>query len=190
MTSDRKIAANRHNAARSTGPHSLAGKARSSRNALRHGLAASLAHISAGSEEVERLAQAIMGKGSDPALLYSARTAAEAEFEILRIRTARVALINHMAGDRMIYEPHAKGVKQELFPLARGHPNPKPAAMSGENTRFLRPPVPEAPERTTIAFAQSVSQLAAHDRYERRAMSRRKRALQAIDMASRTARFQ
>ncbi len=40
MTSTNRLAANRRNAQRSTGPRSERGKARSSRNALRHGLCA------------------------------------------------------------------------------------------------------------------------------------------------------
>jgi hypothetical protein len=40
MAPDRQIAANRENAKRSTGPRSEAGKARSARNALKHGLSA------------------------------------------------------------------------------------------------------------------------------------------------------
>jgi hypothetical protein len=40
MASDRQIAANRLNAQQSTGPHSPAGKAKVSRNALKHGLTA------------------------------------------------------------------------------------------------------------------------------------------------------
>ncbi len=38
MTSPAKVAANRRNACRSTGPRTLVGKARSSKNAVRHGL--------------------------------------------------------------------------------------------------------------------------------------------------------
>lgn len=38
MATDKQIAANRRNAARSTGPRSLRGKAKSRMNALRHGL--------------------------------------------------------------------------------------------------------------------------------------------------------
>src|SRR5262245_13693746 len=40
MASERQIAANRRNAARSTGPRTASGKVRSSKNALRHGFAA------------------------------------------------------------------------------------------------------------------------------------------------------
>jgi hypothetical protein len=41
MPSERQIAANRANAKRSTGPKTIAGKLRSSRNAIKHGLSSS-----------------------------------------------------------------------------------------------------------------------------------------------------
>src|SRR3954462_14574520 len=44
-TSPRRLAANRRNALKSTGPRTSAGKKRSSRNALKHGLCASTAIV-------------------------------------------------------------------------------------------------------------------------------------------------
>lgn len=147
MISHRKRAANQRNSARSTGPRTSAGKARSSRNALRHGLAIAVARDAAGSLEIERLSRVITGGRRDPVLLYHARIAAEAELEILRVRAARAALINEAARDRIIYSP-------------------------------LR-----EPERTTVAVLRAAAQFPRYDRYERRALSRRRRALRALDLA-------
>ena len=52
MASHRQIEANRRNAAHSTGPKTAPGKARSSRNALRHGLARSSANDPAATDTV------------------------------------------------------------------------------------------------------------------------------------------
>ena len=46
-TSPNKIEANRRNAKKSTGPRSAAGKAKSSRNAVKHGLLAGLIVLAA-----------------------------------------------------------------------------------------------------------------------------------------------
>jgi len=88
MASDRKIAANRKNALRSTGPRSAAGKTRVSRNAVRHGLSAPIADLPV-SAEMDRLARKLAGEFATPQRLEQARIAAEAEFEILRVRAHR-----------------------------------------------------------------------------------------------------
>jgi hypothetical protein len=109
MTSKRKIKANRQNATRSAGPGTRGGKARASHNAYRHGLAVSVLNDPAISTEVERLARAIVGKRGEPYELLQARIVAEAEFELLRVRTTRAKMID--SAGRLSFEveiaPHA-----------------------------------------------------------------------------------
>jgi hypothetical protein len=69
MTSDKKIAANRMNGKKSSGPKTLRGKLQSSRNAWRHGLAAATKADPTSSTAVERMAKAICGdENADPDL--------------------------------------------------------------------------------------------------------------------------
>ena len=97
MASDRQIAANRRNSQRSTGPRTAVGKARVRRNALRHGLAATILRDPALKVEVDQLAAVICGKGADPAKREQALIVAESEALLSRIRAARVDLIEQMS---------------------------------------------------------------------------------------------
>jgi hypothetical protein len=134
MTSDRKRSANQRNAAKSTGPKSVAGKRRSRRNALSHGLAIPITADPAVNDDVSALARIIaLASGRDD-VTESSRTAAEAQFDILRIRKVRSS----------IYE------------------------------RLSRSPLQEADH------AKLSKSLVSLERYERRAFSRRKRALRDI----------
>lgn len=56
MATDRQIAANRRNGALSRGPKTAAGKARSSRNALKHGLAIPITRDHATARKIRRAA--------------------------------------------------------------------------------------------------------------------------------------
>jgi hypothetical protein len=91
--SERKRDANRRNAARSTGPRSAAGRARSSRNAMRHGLLGNHSKDDALCAKTERLAALLAGEGAGQDRLALARLAAEAQLTILRARAARVRLL-------------------------------------------------------------------------------------------------
>jgi len=93
MASPRKNAANRRNAQRSTGPRTANGKARARLNAWRHGLAVQLSATGAGDSEVKRLASAIAGPNPDLCRLHFANIAAEAEFELRRVRACRLSLV-------------------------------------------------------------------------------------------------
>ena len=79
MSSERKITASRNNGRRNSGPRTKAGKTRASRNALQHGLAAISHGESIPSAEIVRLANAICGDDSEPALLAQAQVIAQNE---------------------------------------------------------------------------------------------------------------
>jgi hypothetical protein len=146
MTSPAKIAANRRNARRSTGPRSAAGKARARRNAFRHGLAtpASLDHVAM--DRINDLVFALTRDFPSKLELELATLAAEAQSEIERVRQAKVSMVNR----------------------AYAH-------LRDEGGRLL-----SAGERAALAFAGKTEILMACERYERRAISRRNRALQAL----------
>jgi hypothetical protein len=92
MTSDKKIAANRINAKKSTGPTSLRGKLQSSRNAWRHGLAAATDLEPTVSMEVKRMANAICGdQQANPDLYDLAVNIARWQIVLLKVRAARIA---------------------------------------------------------------------------------------------------
>lgn len=92
MTSDKKIAANRINAKKSTGPTTLRGKLQSSRNAWRHGFAAATNPEPTVSADVKRMANAIYGnEHTDPDLYDLAVTIARWQAVLLKVRVARIA---------------------------------------------------------------------------------------------------
>ena len=88
MTSSEKQAANRRNAKRSTGPRTARGKARSKRNALKHGLAVSALDAFA-AREVRDLAARFAAEG----FVAEALPLAEASYDLRRIRAIRDALV-------------------------------------------------------------------------------------------------
>ena len=92
MTSRRQRAANRANAARSTGPRSKSGKAAASLNAMRHGLAMAARSEPGADAEIETLARTIAEEAARPDLMDWARRIAEAEIDLRRVRCARLTL--------------------------------------------------------------------------------------------------
>ena len=73
MSSERKIAANRRNAGKSTGPRSRAAKRRTRRNSYRHGLTAGVTSSAERTKRIERLARKIAGNTTDAVVLDRAR---------------------------------------------------------------------------------------------------------------------
>jgi hypothetical protein len=91
MTSERKVAANRTNGRKSRGPSTAAGKAKVSRNARRHGLAAKCHLNSDVSGQIELITNAICSDHADPSLREEARTIAQSVVTLHRVQVQNLA---------------------------------------------------------------------------------------------------
>jgi len=133
MATERQIKANRENAKRSTGPRTAAGRLKSSRNSLRHGLSLPLTFDPAAAAKADQIAQMLVPENAN---VMAATEFAQAQAELLRIGSVRNEL---MAGLDL---------------------------MSG------------------TADVDKLHRLAALDRYERLAVTKRRRAVRRLSVAS------
>jgi hypothetical protein len=193
MSSAGKINANRANARASRGPKTVQGRARSARNARRHGLSLPVLSDRALSDEVEALACEIAGTGATPEIHELARQIAEAQVDLRRVRSARHDLLSGALCDPEYDSPAAKRKKSKLAVVrARLKLSPRLRLMPliSQLLTSLEASVqssPEGPQKFATILADMTGQLAALDRYERRALSRRKSAIRAFDLARRFA---
>ena len=95
MVPDRKMATMNHTR-KGGGPRSVAGKAIASRNALRHGFAARLHPRSPSPERIERLARAIAGTETEPAIVAQAFKIAENELMLSEIAMHKVWVVGRL----------------------------------------------------------------------------------------------
>ena len=183
MTSERKIRANRANARASTGPKTTQGRSHAARNALRHALSLSVSFDPALSAEVEKLTRKIIGTNADAEMQELARHIAETQIDLHRVRSARHQLLSQALSDPD-YESEAMHRKKAALAIRILRRFDSRTPMP-DNVMEVLNSKPEGPYKFATILADKTRQLLALDRYERRALSRRKFAIRAFDAVRR-----
>jgi hypothetical protein len=163
VVSERQIAANRRNAAKSTGPRSTAGKDRARLNALSHGLTRSPAAEAETAQAVEDLARQIVGQSDDFFMLVQARVVAETVVQLARIRWVKIALIERALSLGTI-----------------GPPSRTQSASTAQDNTENEPMSEANAELVTMAVLHALPELRRIHRYERRASARQHQALREL----------
>jgi len=185
LTSDQQRRANQANAKASTGPKTRAGKERAAQNALRHGLSIPVSGDPALSPHAEAIARKIAGPDTKAEALEQARRIGEAQVDLNRVRARRMALVADPLGDPN-YQPvsvlkHSVRL-MGLVDRIKGLALPASDAEMFESG-ITRKTTLEGLEKLAMILQDRASELARLDRYERRALSRRKSAIREFDAA-------
>jgi hypothetical protein len=206
MPSSHKLAANRANAQHSTGPKSREGKARARENALKHGLAVSASMIPSLAPDIMHLARLIAGETEgDSAVWEAARQVASAAIDVARTRRARTDRLGQISqGAYFLPVP-------PLEPMPTQFLSHKPSSLDTRIRAVLDGTIDELRRREAAQFRRVLKaheetqriiqhnaqvrrslsewdQLERLDRYERRALSRRDKAIRLLDEARAAAR--
>jgi hypothetical protein len=130
--------------------------------------------------QVQTLTNQIVGSDASVQIQILARCVAEAQVDLHRVRSARHRLLSEELSNSDYQSPAIFRKKVAVvvhFIRAFGADTPVPA----DRLEFVRSK-PEGPFKATI-LSDKAHQLLALDRYERRALSRRKFAIREFDRA-------
>jgi hypothetical protein len=183
VTSERKIRANRANARASTGPKTARGRSHAARNALRHALSLPVYSDPVLSNDVEALAREIIGTDANPEMQELARRIAETQIDLRRVRHARHHILSEALSDPD-YESEVMLRNKSTLIIRYVRRFDLRMPMPENVMEFLNSK-PEGPYKFATILADKARRLLALDRYERRALSRRKFAVRAFDAARR-----
>lgn len=183
MTSLARILANRRNAKLSTGPKTRSGKKRSSRNAHRHGLAATLEMTTEQNAFIANLTEALSLEATTREQRILARQIAEQEYHVIQARYVRRALLSNGCLRMAVEERRARSIPtkkafrmitkaQDFYMLSQVRPVEDTHGIMHlfqiAKLAFFRKSLP-----LSDGFKLIQTKLLAVDRYERRAVSRR-----------------
>ena len=197
MISKNKLSAVRANGRKSRGPKTPSGKLRASHNALRHGLSIVNRSNPAFSNEIEQMAKAICVDLTNPALFEQAIVIAENAFLLRFIQSERVALIEQF------HDPTAVSRKKTNALIAVGEARLQQMNEAYREYAYLQDILTKRGEMTFADFApikfkpgeippkyvppkerdeyeamqEAMPDLQRLLRYERRALSKLKRAV-------------
>lgn len=170
-----KSAINRANARASTGPKSKSGKARAAGNARQHGLSVPAVLDLDLAGEIKNLACKLAGPEANQDRHELATTIAAAQVELLRVRQIRHQMLSLVLNDPNHQKPTRAMLRRQW--LARE----TPARHSGEAQPRGQIDGICDPTRFVQILSDLSLRLRILDRYERRALSRRKQAVRAFD---------
>jgi hypothetical protein len=179
-TSARKAAANKRNAAKSTGPKSAAGRTTSAGNSRKHGLS-SAQRDQADLDFAEDLARQIILDSDGAIELNSARTFAYAHLEVLRVKRAKAeawlrlmqnepTLFGRVGSDLDNVQSQKQYFTDEYWAIGQ------PVTRDFNTLRLLL-----VASKAGRRDAAPLIELGRMERYERRAISRRKNAARALE---------
>jgi hypothetical protein len=135
-------------------------------------------------EEVEALAREIAGPDANPEIQELARRVAEAQIDLRRVRYARHQFLCDTLRDPY-YEPRAQTKAKFAFLATLLGYREREDWPVERVEQFVTSGMPEGSEKFALILSQEAKRLLAMDRYEQRAMVRRKFAIQALDEARR-----
>ena len=164
MTSQKQIEANRRNGRKGRGRRTAAGKSESRMNARKHGLSLPILADRNLHGDALKIARAIAGEGADYAVIEQALIIAQTELELQRVRQARLAAINI---NMVMNETNNK--------------SPQNHVAEGASSSHSVTPSTDSDTTTAEAFVHALPVLQRIERYERRAYSRRAKAMVCLD---------